>query len=191
MEIEEKYVKDFYNNNSKSFNDTRYAPWPIVKTFIDNLQYGLTICDIGCGNGKNQYRKDLIWLSCDNSRELCKYVEDAILCDCTYLPFKDQSCDIAICIAVLHHLSTEPRRLKALYEMKRILKKNGIGLISVWGSQPKYGCGDKIIGWNKNENQRYVHFFTYDEVKQLISCVFDQYKIVYDFNNYFIFVSVT
>ena len=72
MNLEQKFVIDFYNNNAKSFHESRYAPWPCVKTFIDSLQPDSTVCDIGCGNGKNQYRKDLNYVSCDNSHEMCK-----------------------------------------------------------------------------------------------------------------------
>ncbi|OMO85742.1 Methyltransferase type 11 [Corchorus capsularis] len=40
--------------------------------------------------------------------------------------------DAAISIAVLHHLSTENRRKKAIEELVRVVKKGGLVLITVW-----------------------------------------------------------
>ncbi|XP_023549869.1 alkylated DNA repair protein alkB homolog 8-like isoform X2 [Cucurbita pepo subsp. pepo] len=40
--------------------------------------------------------------------------------------------DAAISIAVLHHLSTENRRKKAIEELLRVVKKGGLVLITVW-----------------------------------------------------------
>ena len=186
--IEQTYVIDFYNNNAKSFDDTRYAPWPVVKTFIDNLPSGASVCDIGCGNGKNQYRKDLFYTSCDNSIEMCRLVPNSVMCDCTKLPFADNSFDCVICIAVLHHLADETRRLNALREIKRVLKKDGKALISVWGNQPKYGSGDQYVNWNNKEKQRYIHFFSLQEFQTLCMQVFTKYSVIEDYNNYFIII---
>ena len=191
--IEQKYVIDFYNTNVQTFNDTRYAPWPVVKTYIDSLPAKSSICDIGCGNGKNQYRTDLNWSSCDNSTEmvsLMKQRHDKLveLADCTSLPYDDQSFDSVICIAVVHHLFTDERRTAAFKEIKRILKKNGTALISVWGSQPTFGNGDQLVKWNHKEKQRYIHFFTYDEIHLLVANTFSDFHISKDFNNYFIHV---
>ena len=184
--IEQNYVVDFYNNNARSFDDTRYAPWPVVKQFLDSLPAGASVCDIGCGNGKNQYRKDLIYTSCDNSKEMCTRVPNSLLCNCTELPFTNNTFEHAICIAVLHHLANEERRLKALQEIKRILKSDGSALISVWGCQPKFGNGDQIIGWNCKQQQRYIHFFTKDEIQHLCAQVFHNFTITEDYNNYFV-----
>jgi alkylated DNA repair protein alkB family protein 8 len=43
--------------------------------------------------------------------------------------------DGAISIAVLHHISSIPRRVQFLGEMARILKPGGLGLVTVWASQ--------------------------------------------------------
>jgi hypothetical protein len=39
--------------------------------------------------------------------------------DCRVSPFRDGTADAVICIAVLHHLATEERRLQALKDMSR------------------------------------------------------------------------
>lgn len=181
--LEINYVKNFYNNHAAEFDATRYAPWPIVKNFIDDLPQGTCILDVGSGNGKNQYRDDLYWTSCDNSIEMCKRSKNAVLCECTSLPFESNSYDAVICIAVLHHLDSVQKRKDAINEIFRVLKPNGKFIISVWGAQKKYGSGDQFVKWKTNETLRYIHFFTEDEVNQLFD---KQINIVCDYNNYYI-----
>ena len=88
----------------------------------------------------------------------------------TNLPFKENSCDAIICIAVFHHLKTNEERIKSLKEMARVLKKNGTVLLSVWSfHQPqktkrvfeKYG--DIIVPWNKRGN---IYHRYYDIVEK-------------------------
>ena len=57
--------------------------------------------------------------------------------DCLTLPYKDNMFDAAICIAVLHHLSTEERRRDGISEMVRVLRHGGHGLIYVWAMEQK------------------------------------------------------
>ena len=54
------------------------------------------------------------------------------------LSVRDASFDYAICIAVLHHLSTQERRVSALKEMQRILRPGGRALVTVWAKEQKY-----------------------------------------------------
>jgi len=55
--------------------------------------------------------------------------------DCLSLPFRSESADAVISIAVIHHLSSWPRRRKALFEMLRILKPGGRCLIYAWAME--------------------------------------------------------
>jgi len=189
VSTEKTYVVDFYNNNVKLFDDTRYAPWPVVKTYIDSLDSHSCVGDFGCGNGKNQYRKDLFYVSCDNSLEMCKLVSNCKNACVTNLPFENNHFDAVLCIAVIHHLSSDERRLAALNEIFRVLKQYGTAMISVWGNQFKYGQGDQIIGWNNKTNQRYIHFFSKQEIIQLVSSVFVNFRIIENYNNYFAIVT--
>ena len=59
------------------------------------------------------------------------------------LPFTNELFNYVMCIAVIHHLSTEERRLKALEEISRVLKLGGEALIYVWSihnnfEQPRF-----------------------------------------------------
>ncbi len=51
-EFEKKYVYGVYEKIAPHFSSTRYQPWPKVEIFLNNLEEGSLVADIGCGNGK-------------------------------------------------------------------------------------------------------------------------------------------
>ena len=96
------------------------------------------------------------------------------------IPLNSNSLDALICIAAFHHLSTVERRIKALLEMKRVVKPGGKVVISVWSiEQPaktrrtfnKYG--DTIVKWDQRRKiyDRYYYIFKLDEIKELFKKV--------------------
>lgn len=60
---------------------------------------------------------------------------EVMTCDCLHLPYRSNLFDGLICIAVIHHLSSEERRLKALLEMARVLRPGGTMLVYVWAME--------------------------------------------------------
>jgi alkylated DNA repair protein alkB family protein 8 len=50
--LEERLVHTVYEKIASHFHDTRHTPWPRVKKFIESVEEGGLILDIGCGNGK-------------------------------------------------------------------------------------------------------------------------------------------
>lgn len=78
-------------------------------------------------------------VGCDRSSGLmdicCKRGFEILLCDCLYLPYKNNSIDVVISIAVIHHLTTRERRKRAISEMIRVLRPNGKCLIYVWAKE--------------------------------------------------------
>lgn len=60
---------------------------------------------------------------------------EVLTCDCLNLPYRADLFDGVISIAVIHHLSTESRRLKSLQEMVRILRPGGVMLVYVWAME--------------------------------------------------------
>lgn len=60
--------------------------------------------------------------------------EVAVL-DCLNLAYRAGVFDAVICIAVVHHLSTEERRLTALRELARIVRPGGRMLVYVWAME--------------------------------------------------------
>lgn len=78
-------------------------------------------------------------MGCDRSTQLaqiCKFRNHQVFnCDCLQLPIRSNCVDLCISIAVLHHLATSDRRLKALIEINRVLVVGGQALIYVWAKE--------------------------------------------------------
>jgi len=166
---EYNHVHKVYNNIAQHFSLTRHKPWPQVKEFLINLDKYSIIIDVGCGNGKNLGLSNGYNIGCDYCCGLLNIAKssghEVIRCDALALPYKNSCADAVICIAVIHHFATFERRLQAVYEIIRILKQGGLALIYVWA-----GDGDKFVKWNNSDdNKRYYHFFTEQELISLCS----------------------
>ncbi|CAH8293407.1 unnamed protein product, partial [Schistosoma turkestanicum] len=114
--------------------------------------------DIGCGNGKyltatsknhanigansstNVKSKSVAAVSnfipiaaMERSPKLAEIVYsrgfDVVIGDILRIPYCSERFDFFLCIAVIHHLSTLPRRIEAVNELARILRVGGKGLI--------------------------------------------------------------
>lgn len=192
---EKEYVNDVYDSIADDFSRTRTRVWEHVKTFIDSVQKDSRCIDIGCGNGKNMYRKDINMIGIDmcdkfvsmcNSKDLCAYKMD-----CCELSFDDEVFDNAMSIAVFHHLTTHERRLQALSEMIRVLKPNGLGMMSLWSfeNQNKHSFikGDNMVSWKHSENgivfDRYYYIFDELEVDEYLLNFKDDVNIIMKYND--------
>lgn len=181
MDIEERNVLNVYNIIAKHFDKTRLFKWSWIEEFLKNYDVEKeTLCDIGCGSGRN-LQKNIIGIdNCDSFLNICRIKGHHVKKGCmTSLPLFDRSCDAILSIASFHHLSTRERRIKCLLEMKRVLKdnkpdKNKI-LLSVWSKkQPKnikrfFEYGDNIVPWNNNGTiyERYYYIFRHNELLEL------------------------
>ncbi len=181
MESQEK----IWSNIANSWNNFRNTPEPIVGQFLNKYTNNAgRIVDLGCGNCRNLIMfKNFICYGTDFSS---KMLEKAKLTsnkydlgiklyktDLTKLPFKDNFFDYALMVASLHNLETKEKREKALEELYRILRKEGIALIAVWDKwQLKFLFKKKntYIKWKvKNEvYDRYYYLFNYFELKILL-----------------------
>lgn len=181
-EFEKKSVLDIYNSISGHFNNTRHFIWPSVKQFLETIPKYSIVADIGCGNGKNMtyLNNDHIFIGTDFSIELLKIckekqLETVAANNCT-LPYKDNSFDSAISIAVIHHLSTSELRQLAINEIIRITKPNGLIMIQVWAFEreynTKYETQDAMIPWKTKDNKiynRYYYLFKKNELDKMIN----------------------
>ena len=202
LEIEK--VHNVYDIISKHFSTTRKIIWPKVEDFINSFDSKSLILDIGCGNGKNMgSREDCIYIGLDACENLMNQAKEQYNCsyivgNCINLPFESNSFNYAMSIAVIHHLSTESRRLQAIQEITRILKKEGEALIYVWAyEQPRFEnekSQDVNVKWmlqkkysEKKENDeifyRYYHLFKKNELENLIYQV-KELKIIESGNQY-------
>jgi tRNA (uracil-5-)-methyltransferase TRM9 len=204
--FEEEYVKCTYDIIAKSFDRTRFSIWKCVLDFLEHVEKDAHILDVGCGNGKNiKYLVNSGYLDvhgCDFSEEFVKICQkkslDVICGNILYLPYSDKCADNVICIAVIHHLSTEEHRIAAIKELIRITKVGGKILITVSSYEhPFYKEYDKIneqdvlIPWKNSygdiEKMRYYHLFMKDELENLCKLAgIDPEKITssYELGNY-------
>lgn len=66
--------------------------------------------------------------------------------DCMQIPLRTSSCDAALCIAVMHHLSTRARRIRCLKELGRIVKRGGLINIQAWALEQEQSSRRKFSG---------------------------------------------
>lgn len=135
--LELENVHNVYNEIGNHFSETRHSPWPNVENFILSLKEGSILLDVGCGNGKYLNINDkIIKFGCDRSETLLQVCSERNFqifnCDCLQIPVIDCSMDACISIAVIHHLATHERRVQAIKEILRVLRKDGQALIYVW-----------------------------------------------------------
>ena len=102
------------------------------------------------------------------------------------LPFPNNYFDSIWTIAVFHHIPSVELRVKALTEMKRVLKRNGKIIMTCWNLyQPSYlklllkfffrkllaqsrlDFKDIFVPWKKTKIQRYYHAFTRRQLEKL------------------------
>lgn len=179
--IEIEYVKQIYEYIASEFNVTRAYKWNWISNFINSLPKNSLIYDIGCGSGRNMDYPNYRFIGFDNCKsfiDLCRYKGLKVYySEITNIKIRDNSADALICIATFHHLSTYENRIKALQELKRIVKINGKILLSVWAKeQPKKtritfdDYGDNIVFWKK-KYPRYYYIFQLEEIKLLFNQV--------------------
>ncbi|XP_035011135.1 alkylated DNA repair protein alkB homolog 8 [Hippoglossus stenolepis] len=141
--LEEVYVHRVYDAIASHFSSTRYSPWPRVCHFLSSLPPGSVLADVGCGNGKYLgVNPEVIAVGSDRSSALVQICAErgfqAFVSDALSVPLRTASCDACISIAVIHHFSTQERRLAAVRELVRLLKPGGRALIYVWAFEQEH-----------------------------------------------------
>jgi 2-polyprenyl-3-methyl-5-hydroxy-6-metoxy-1,4-benzoquinol methylase len=142
-------VKNIYNEIGKEFSATRQYIWPDLKPFLEQIEPGSSILDIGCGNGRllMGLTENINYTGLDISEELLKKAKEAhpehrfIKADITKVAaWKGLSqYDYVYSIGVFHHLPTKKDQTFVLNQIEKHLKPKGKVLITVWNLwQPKY-----------------------------------------------------
>jgi len=195
-------VRDDYNEIAEEFSKTRSGPWPEIQFVFDHyLQKGDKVLDLGCGNGRFLpaiRERGGRYFGIDNSTELIKIAqsrypnENFQVADALDLPFANNFFDQVYCIAVLHHIPSKDLRLKALKQIKKVLKPGGNLILTVWQLKSKGGLNllfelslilKYVIGrfifrsgldfrdvfeWWGKKTKRYYHCFSQNELVGLV-----------------------
>jgi N-acetylglucosaminyldiphosphoundecaprenol N-acetyl-beta-D-mannosaminyltransferase len=195
MYKKESYKKT-YDKIAKNFSSTRHFDWGEFDFFSKYLKKGQKVLDLGCGNGRLMdflKKHEVNPTGMDYSSELLKIAKDKhpdidfIQGDMTELPFADESFDLVVMLASFHHLENPKRRNDCLSEIHRILKKDGIIIMTNWNLlyQNRYSKQKKkalirsilphwnhqefIINFGKEKNPRYYYAFKLNELSKLIT----------------------
>ncbi|MBU0670938.1 class I SAM-dependent methyltransferase [Patescibacteria group bacterium] len=183
-------VKSDYNNIAPHFSETRAYSWQEFEDFKQYLKPGLDILDLGCGNGRFYEFLEpfkINYTGVDNSSglldEAVKKFPQAkfIIGDMLNVPIDNNQYDIVFSIASLHHIPSDELRLRAAKEIYRLLKKDGILIMTNWNLfQDKYkklfgkknlDNNDLLIPWKDQDGKkladRYYHAFTEKELSEL------------------------
>ena len=144
--------KDVWNALAKSWHGYRQKPWKDVEKLMSSfIKKKGKILEIGCGNCRNLLDFAKAGFECygiDFSEEMLKQAavfakQNNIKLKLKYgwaqnIPFPKNSFDYALSIATIHHLKKEDH-LRALKAMFRILKPDGIAVITAWNHlNPKF-----------------------------------------------------
>ncbi|KAM3935290.1 tRNA (carboxymethyluridine(34)-5-O)-methyltransferase ALKBH8 [Leptodactylus fuscus] len=173
--LEKEYVHKVYEDIAGHFSRTRHTPWPKVVDFLMSLSAGSLVADVGCGNGKYiGVNKNLYMIGCDRSKNLVDICGErkfeACVCDGLSVPFRSASFDACISIAVIHHFSTEDRRLAAVQELIRLLKPGGKALIYVWAMEQEYKQNkSKYLKEGKTSNEHLLQNAESEQSHQSVS----------------------
>lgn len=72
------------------------------------------------------------------------------------MPFRDESFDAVLSLAVVHHFATTERRVSAIRELARILRIGGRVIITVWALEQKsrrFESQDVLIPWQSPKSK--------------------------------------
>ncbi|CAG9762976.1 unnamed protein product [Ceutorhynchus assimilis] len=152
--LEQTYVHEVYE---QYHDNPRSKPWPKVQEFLEKLEPGALVCDVGCGNGKYlKVNMSIYNLGGEKSIRLSDLARqkqnEVIRLDNLALPFKDNCFDTVLSLSVVHHFATTDRRVSALREMARVLRVGGRMIITVWAMEQdyrKFESQDVLVPWRR------------------------------------------
>ncbi|KAI6187884.1 putative methyltransferase KIAA1456 [Aphelenchoides besseyi] len=164
-DVEQCYVHEVYTKLAAHapqsfFDNASQRNWPNVSKFLQSLQIGSVIVDVGCG--PNKYATSTSYtIGLDNCSEVLVKAKntnnangDIVIGDALNLPFRKDIADAVLCVSVLHHFSTSKRRKRVLQQISDVLAPRASVIIYVWAKEQPYGefeSQDVLVPWNMHE----------------------------------------
>ena len=179
-------IKDIFNQIAPSWYNFRH--WSIFRDELETLakqwQQG-KLLNVGCAHGPDflPFSQNFELYGVDISTEMIKFAQKyagkfdftvtLTVADARCLPYPDETFDWAVSVATYHHIKGEEERLKALQELKRVLKPGGEAFITVWNHwQPRFWFHSKEVAvpWRMKGKtlERYYYLFSYPELEKLV-----------------------
>ncbi len=181
------------NTNTKGVFDQiapgwyNFRHWSIFRSELESLAlrwWGGRLLNLGCAHGPDflPFRQNFDLYGVDFSTRMLDmarkyavkfdFTASLVTADVRYLPFADGVFDRAISMATYHHIRGKGEQLKALRELRRVLKPGGEAFITVWNRwQPRFWFRGKevTVPWRTKEETlyRYYYLFSYPELERL------------------------
>ena len=220
-DIERVHVQMLYNDVAPEWHGARKPAWARVRKFIEACPVGSLVCDAGCGDGKNLppcgraastapggqgwgsgsvLGEGRVGIGSDNSMSLVRICQhrglESLAADALALPYRSGCFDACLSIAVLHHISTVPRRRRLVSECLRVVRVGGRALLCAWAREQRgrpgqalppretartFGAADVLVPFQPerrggadsavaapHRQQRYCHVYDEGEVPGLV-----------------------
>jgi alkylated DNA repair protein alkB family protein 8 len=195
-------ISAVYDQIAESFGSKRSVPWTEVVDFINQLPEDFQkVLDLGCGSGRHTrvllektyevFASDISFKILNVAKKMqlsavYPSLSGLINADGVELPFRLNSFDCIITIAVIHHLDTHQQRIAFLGEIYRTLKSKGLAFISCWlREHPRFkkddlveevnqGEKDILVPWtlpNGKKIMRYYYLFEKEELLEMVKQV--------------------
>lgn len=220
--------RKFYSDFARAFSDTRSSGQSRLERIVAYIGASGKALDVGCGNGRlaerlERERHTLQYVGVDASSELIAiasaqklrwhhvaaefYVADLAALGWS-AAFEPASFDVAVALAVLHHVPSFDLRCNVLREIHTLLKPGAQLIVTNWHFERNERLRKKIVAWDMvglalhqleegdalmtwergGRGYRYCHLVTQSEVKKLAEqsgfSVIEQFYADADLNLY-------
>ncbi len=159
--------RKFYSDFARAFSETRSSAQTRLDRIVAYIADDVKVLDVGCGNGRLAERiekegrrvsyvgvdasPELIALAAARQAKLHRVVAEFLLGDIT-APEWDRalspaSFDLAIALAVLHHIPGFDLRCQVLRNIRARLKPGGAFVMTNWHFERNERLRKKIVPW--------------------------------------------
>ena len=202
IEINRKFYSDF----AHAFSETRPSAQTRLERIVAYIDDGVKALDVGCGNGRLAERLDhegrhVRYIGVDASAELVAIANErakiflnvsaeffqADIAQSDWSRSLDDDFDVAVSLAVLHHVPSFNLRAQVLHGIHNVLKPNANLILTNWQFDRVEGqrkrivswdvagideknleTGDTLLAWKRGGvGYRYVHLITKSEIVRL------------------------
>ncbi len=157
----------FYSEFARAFSETRSSAQTRLDRIVAYIGNDVKVLDVGCGNGRlaerleNEGRRvdyvgidaspELVALAAARKSKLHRVAAEFFVADITAADWSaalpPDSFDIAVALAVLHHIPSFDLRVQVLRELGARLKPGGTFVMTNWHFERNERLRKKIVPW--------------------------------------------